>query len=141
KEHASGLASYRAEIRHVSDIDRQSAERPKTGGFLGRYGINPLSGERVPVWASDYVLCDYGTGAIMAVPAHDLRDMSFATAMDLPVRTVIDTGETNPEESGIATTVAGTNINSDELNGLSGDAAIAKAIELLETKGTGYTSV
>ena len=141
EEHATALASYREELKHVSDIDRQSAERPKTGVFLGRYGINPLSGERVPVWASDYVLSDYGTGAIMAVPAHDQRDMSFATAMDLPVRTVIDTGETNPEESGIATTVAGTNINSDELNGLSGDAAIAKAIELLETKGTGYTSV
>lgn len=141
EEHASALRAYREELKHVSDIDRQSAERPKTGVFLGRYGINPLSGERVPVWASDYVLSDYGTGAIMAVPAHDQRDMAFATAMELPIRTVIDTGEANPEESGVATTDAGTNINSGELNGLSGDDAIAKATQILETKGTGYASV
>ena len=140
-EHAQDLHEYREQLKHVSDIDRQAADRPKTGVFLGRYGINPLSGERVPVWASDYVLADYGTGAIMAVPAHDQRDMDFARAMDLPVRTVVDTGEDDPEDTGIATTDPGTNINSGELNGLTGDAAIAKAIELLAAKGTGYESV
>lgn len=140
-EHAEALEAYREELKHVSDIDRQAADRPKTGVFLGRYGINPLSGERVPVWASDYVLSDYGTGAIMAVPAHDQRDMDFARAMELPVRTVVDTGEDNPEETGIATTGPGTNVNSGELDGLSGEAAISKAIELLEAKGTGYQSV
>src|SRR5699024_1299087 len=141
EDHADALASYREELKHVSDIDRQSADRPKTGVFLGRYGINPLSGERVPVWASDYVLADYGTGAIMAVPAHDQRDMDFARAMNLPVRTVVDTGEDNPEDTGVATTESGTNINSGQLDGLSGQAAIDKAIELLAAKGTGEASV
>ena len=141
EEFAADLATYRDELKHVSDIDRQSTERPKTGVFLGRYGINPLSGERVPVWASDYVLSDYGTGAIMAVPAHDQRDMDFARAMDLPVRTVVDTGQDNPEETGQATTGTGANMNSGELDGLIGQAAIDKAIELLEAKGTGFQSV
>src|SRR5699024_12373946 len=90
---------------------------------------------------SDYVLSDYGTGAIMAVPAHDQRDMDFARAMDLPVRTVVDTGQDNPEETGQATTGTGANMNSGELDGLIGQAAIDKAIELLEAKGTGFQSV
>lgn len=140
-EHAEALRTYRDEVKHLSDIDRQSAERPKTGVFLGRYGINPLSGERVPVWASDYVLSDYGTGAIMAVPAHDQRDMDFARAMDLPVRMVVDTADDNPEHTGSATTEAGTNVNSEDLNGLAGNEAISKAIELLEAKETGFQSV
>ena len=141
EDFAEALNEYREQLKHVTDIDRQSTERPKTGVFLGRYGINPLSGERVPVWASDYVLADYGTGAIMAVPAHDQRDMDFARAMDLPVRTVVDTGQDDPETTGIATTEAGTNVNSGQLDGFSGDTAIAKAIELLADKGTGYESV
>ncbi|GAA2034433.1 leucine--tRNA ligase [Yaniella flava] len=140
-EQATALEAYRDQLKHVSDIDRQSADRPKTGVFLGRYGINPLSGERVPVWASDYVLADYGTGAIMAVPAHDQRDMDFARAMDLPVRMVVATDEENPEDTGVATTQAGSNVNSGDLDGLSGTEAISKAIELLEAKGTGYQSV
>lgn len=140
-EYAEALDAYRDEVKHLSDIDRQSAERPKTGVFLGRYGINPLSGERVPVWASDYVLSDYGTGVIMAVPAHDQRDMDFARSMNLPVRMVVDTGEDNPEHTGIATTEAGTNVNSEDLNGLSGSEAISKAVELLEARGTGFQSV
>ena len=141
EDQAQALAEYREQLQHVSDIDRQAADRPKTGVFLGRYGINPLSGERVPIWASDYVLADYGTGAIMAVPAHDQRDMDFARAMELPVRTVVDTGEDDPSQTGVATTDPGKNINSGELNGLSGDDAIAKSIELLSAKGTGYESV
>lgn len=141
EEQAAALKTYRDDLKHVSDIDRQSTDRPKTGVFLGRYGINPLSGERVPVWASDYVLSDYGTGAIMAVPAHDQRDMDFARAMDLPVRTVVDTGEDNPEDTGDATTGTGANINSGELDGLTGQAAIDKAIELLDVRGTGFKSV
>ena len=73
----------------------------KTGVFLGRYAVNPLNGEQLPVWAADYVLADYGTGAIMAVPAHDQRDLDFARAFDLPVRVVVDTGEEDPAVSGV----------------------------------------
>src|SRR5690606_3232223 len=69
------FADYLAEVSKISEIDRLSAERPKTGVFLQRYAINPVNGERLPVYASDYVLADYGTGAIMAVPAHDQRDL------------------------------------------------------------------
>ena len=75
-------------MRKLTDIDRQSTDREKTGVFLGRYAINPVNGERIPVWAADYVLADYGTGAIMAVPAHDQRDLDFARTFGLPVRVV-----------------------------------------------------
>ena len=74
-----------------TEIERHSTERPKTGVFLERYAINPVNGERLPIWAADYVLADYGHGAIMAVPAHDQRDLDFARTFDLPVRVVVDT--------------------------------------------------
>ncbi|TFB13173.1 leucine--tRNA ligase, partial [Microbacterium sp. 3H14] len=74
-----------------TDIDRQSTDRPKTGVFLERYAINPVNGEKLLVWAADYVLADYGHGAVMAVPAHDQRDLDFARAFDLPVKVVVDT--------------------------------------------------
>ena len=77
-----------------------STEREKTGVFLGVYAINPVNGERIPVWASDYVLADYGTGAIMAVPAHDQRDLDFARKFGLPVRVVVDTGLADPAADG-----------------------------------------
>ena len=83
---------YLAERRRRStEIERQSTDRPKTGVFLERYAINPINGERLPIWAADYVLADYGHGAVMAVPAHDQRDLDFARAFDLPVRVVVDT--------------------------------------------------
>ncbi len=93
-----------SDVRKETDIDRLSTERPKTGVFLGVTATNPVNGERMPVWAADYVLADYGTGAIMAVPAHDQRDLDFAQAFGLPVRRVVDTGEDNPEETCVATT-------------------------------------
>src|ERR1700722_14163285 len=74
-EHRDELAGYVAEVRKLTDIERQSTDREKTGVFLGRHAVNPVNGERIPVWAADYVLPDYGTGAIMAVPAHDQRDL------------------------------------------------------------------
>ena len=107
-ELASGSAienefkKYLEEVKAASDIDRLSTERAKTGIFLERYAINPVNGERIPIWASDYVLADYGTGAIMAVPAHDQRDLDFARAMKLPVRVVVETGEADPNEIGRA---------------------------------------
>ena len=87
----SRFGDYLDSVRAESDIDRLATDRPKTGVFLERYAINPVNGERLPIWAADYVLADYGHGAIMAVPAHDQRDLDFARAFDLPVRVVVDT--------------------------------------------------
>ena len=131
------FVSYLEKVKQANDIERLATDREKSGVFLERYAINPLSGERLPIWVSDYVLADYGTGAIMAVPAHDQRDMDFAKAMGLQVRTVVDTGEENPEVTFVATAGDGQLVNSGELNGLDKAAAIQKAIEILETKGTG----
>ncbi|GAA5229637.1 leucine--tRNA ligase [Arthrobacter cryoconiti] len=136
-ENAEALSDYREQVKALSDIERQSTERPKTGVFTGRFAINPLTGEKLPVWAADYVLADYGTGAIMAVPAHDQRDLDFAKAFGLPVRSVVDAGSSDPEATGIATVGEGTLINSGELNGLSKSEAIPAAIEILEKLGTG----
>ncbi len=141
-DQAQALEDYREQIKALSDIDRQSSEREKTGMFTGRYAINPLNGAKLPVWASDYVLADYGTGAIMAVPAHDQRDLDFAKKFDLPIVTVLDVeGEEDPAESGIATAGDGVLINSGELTGLPKAEAIAKATELVEAAGTGEGKV
>src|SRR5690606_28896766 len=91
-EQRPAFEAYRAEVAKLSDIERLSTEKEKTGVFLGRYAINPVNGERIPVWAADYVLSDYGHGAIMAVPAHDQRDLDFARKFGLPVRVVVHTG-------------------------------------------------
>jgi len=157
------FADYLAQVQKTSEIDRQSADRPKTGVFLDRYAINPVNGERLPIWAADYVLADYGHGAVMAVPAHDQRDLDFARAFDLPVKVVVDTtapitgalpvieldedgvpiepleslDDQHPAKTGIALTGDGRMINSGELNGLSKRNAIARAIEQLEAAGTG----
>ena len=88
--------AYLEQTKQATEIERQSTDRPKTGVFLGVHAINPVNGERIPVYAADYVLADYGTGAIMAVPAHDQRDLDFARAFELPVREVVDTGEPDP---------------------------------------------
>jgi leucyl-tRNA synthetase len=128
---------YLETVKAASDIDRLATDRVKTGLFLNRYAINPVNNEKIPIWASDYVLADYGTGAIMAVPAHDQRDLDFAKAMNLPVRVVIDTGLEDPNLSGVATSGDGVVINSDLINGLSKDVAIAKIIKELESKRVG----
>ena len=144
-----------AACRSTSEIERQSTDRPKTGVFLERYAINPINGERLPIWAADYVLADYGHGAVMAVPAHDQRDLDFARAFDLPVRVVVDTTapitgaipvieldengvpidpgadadslvDIDPALTGIALTGEGRMINSGPLDGLSKRNAIAR---------------
>jgi len=132
--------SYLEKIKAASDIDRLATDRPKTGVDLKRFAINPVNGEKLPIWASDYVLADYGTGAIMAVPAHDQRDLDFARAMKLPVRVVLETGEEDPNVSGIATTGDGTLINSGSLNGLSKEAAITAINKQLEADGLGKSA-
>jgi len=128
---------YLESVKAASDIDRLATDRVKTGVFLNRYAINPVNGEKIPIWASDYVLADYGTGAIMAVPAHDQRDLDFAKAMKLPVRVVIDTGLEDPNISGIATDGDGKVINSGSISGLAKDEAINKIIGELESKKLG----
>ncbi|WP_420713841.1 leucine--tRNA ligase [Arthrobacter sp. H14-L1] len=136
-EHAPALSEYREQVKKLSEIERQSTEREKTGVFTGRYAVNPLNGEKLPVWAADYVLADYGTGAIMAVPAHDQRDLDFARAFALPVRVVLDTGQEDPAVSGLAATGEGVLVNSGELDGLAKDEAISAAVGILQRLGTG----
>ncbi|WP_198147873.1 leucine--tRNA ligase [Microbacterium sp. XT11] len=156
--------AYLSEVQKSSDIDRQSTDRPKTGVFLERYAINPVNGEKLPIWAADYVLADYGHGAVMAVPAHDQRDLDFAREFGLPIKVVVDTtapitgampvievddegvpidtgaptlDEQHPSVTGVALSGEGRMINSGDLNGLSKRNAIARAIEQLEASGTG----
>ncbi len=133
----SEFRTYFDSVKAASDIDRLATDRPKSGIFLERFATNPVNGERIPIWASDYVLADYGTGAIMAVPAHDQRDLDFARAMKLPVRTVVETDGEDPATSGIATAGEGKLINSGSLNGLSSEAAIAKINGELAAKKLG----
>src|SRR5690606_13180151 len=155
-------AAYLAEVQKSTEIERQDAAREKTGIPLGRYAINPVNGERIPVWTADYVLADYGHGAVMAVPAHDQRDLDFARTYGLPVRVVVDvtaplTGAVpvvtpemleNPDAArdlaaldplvtGEALPGEGRMINSGPLDGLSKQHAIRRVIELLEEAGTG----
>ena len=127
---------YLEKVKASSEMDRLDTSREKTGVFLERYAINPVNGEKIPVYAADYVLADYGTGAIMAVPAHDQRDLDFARTFDLPVNVVVES-DTNPLETGIATTDNGVLINSGPLDGLTKVEAIPRMIEILTERGTG----
>jgi leucyl-tRNA synthetase len=140
-EHLAELHAYLTEVGKLTDIDRQSTERPKTGVFLGRFAINPVNGERIGVWAADYVLPDYGTGAIMAVPAHDQRDLDFARAFGLPVRVVVATDEPDPAQTWIATPGEGTLVNSGPFSGLSKTDGIAAIAATLEQRGEGRAAV
>ncbi len=132
--------SYLEKIKADSDIDRLATDRPKSGVFLNRYAINPVNGAKLPIWVSDYVLADYGTGAIMAVPAHDQRDLDFAKAFALPVVVVVETGEEDPNTSGVATTGDGKLVNSGALNGLNKADAIAAINSQLEKDGLGKSA-
>jgi leucyl-tRNA synthetase len=135
------FSAYLEQVRHVSEIDRLAEGRAKTGVSLGRVAINPVSGEEIPVWAADYVLADYGTGAIMAVPAHDQRDLDFARRFDLPVRMVVDTGEPDPAETGIATTGDGRLVSSGRYDGMTKDEAIAAVAADLAGEDRGESAV
>jgi len=154
---------YLERTQRLTEIERQDADRPKTGVPLGRFAINPVTGERIPIWAADYVLADYGHGAVMAVPAHDQRDLDFARAYGLPVRVVVDTtapvtgaipiiptdpetgepmipvsiAEIDPASTGKALAGDGRLTNSGPLDGLSKQHAIRRMIEKLEADGTG----
>ena len=150
---------YLVQVQNSTEIERQATDREKTGVFLERYAVNPANGERLPIWAADYVLADYGHGAVMAVPAHDQRDLDFARRFDLPVVVVVDTTAAvtgmipvitqdmidgteeltslDPARTGIALTGEGRLINSGALNGLSKNTAIKRMIEQLAADGTG----
>lgn len=137
---AADFNQYLEQVKAASDIDRLATDRPKTGVFLHRYAINPVNGERLPVYASDYVLADYGTGAIMAVPAHDQRDLDFARAFDLPVRVVV-ASDTDPAVTGEATADDGVHVNSGPLDGLDKEAAIDAMVDQLAAEGKGGAAV
>ncbi|MDO4485784.1 MAG: leucine--tRNA ligase [Bacillota bacterium] len=142
-EYESAVDKYLDEVQHLSDIERTSTTKEKTGVFIGRYCINPLNGKRVPIFISDYVLMDYGTGAIMAVPAHDQRDFEFAKAFNLEIIPVVD-----PEDPEIdlynlkeAFAAEGKMINSGKFDGMNNKEAIEKVIEYLEEEGIGKKTI
>jgi len=153
---------YLEQVQKSTEIERQDATREKTGVSLDRWAINPVNGERIQIWTADYVLADYGHGAVMAVPAHDQRDLDFARKFSLPVRVVLDTnapitaaipvleldenGEAilpddlpplDPAVTGKALVGDGRMMNSGPLDGISKSNAIKKIIEILEAAGTG----
>ena len=127
------VLKYQEKVAHKSDLERTDLNKDKTGVFTGAYAVNPLNDEKIPIWIADYVLASYGTGAIMAVPAHDQRDYEFAKKFDLPIIPVLEGG--NVEEEAFVSD--GAHINSGPLDGLNKDDGIKKAIELLEDKNVG----
>lgn len=136
-EQKQAVENYIKEVSRKSDLERTDLAKEKTGVFTGAYAINPANNEKLPIWIADYVLLTYGTGAIMAVPAHDERDWEFAKKFDLPIKEVVSGG--NIEEG--AFTGDGVHINSGFLDGLNKEEAIAKMIEWLEENGYGKKKV
>ncbi len=136
-EQQSEVAAYKAKIASKSDLERTDLNKNKTGAFTGAYGINPINGEKIPIWIADYVLASYGTGAIMAVPAHDGRDFEFAKKFDLPIKAVIAGGDISQE----AYTGDGTHINSGFLDGLNKQDAIDEAVVWLEEHKAGHKQI
>lgn len=133
EDQKQAVADYVEAASHKSDLERTDLAKEKTGVFTGAYAVNPLNGDKLPIWVADYVLVSYGSGAVMAVPAHDQRDYEFAQQFDLPIKAVIEGGDLEKE----AYTGDGVHIHSEELDGLGKDEAIQKAIEILEAKGAG----
>ena len=131
------VEAYEKKIETKSDLERTDLNKDKTGVFTGSYGINPVNGDKIPIWIADYVLASYGTGAIMAVPAHDQRDWDFAKKFDLPITPVIEGGDVEDAPY----TEDGVHINSDFLNGMDKQTAIDKMIDWLEDKGVGHKKV
>ncbi|WP_160674210.1 leucine--tRNA ligase [Clostridium sp. C8-1-8] len=139
EEFKSAVESYKEEAKKQSDIERQSITREKTGVFTGSYAINPINNREVPIWVGDYVLATYGTGAVMAVPAHDDRDYAFATKYNLPIERVINSK--NGEGAELPYTEYGVLVNSGEFDGLTTEEAKVKVVEKLAKNGTGEQKV
>ncbi|HEU65558.1 MAG TPA: leucine--tRNA ligase [Chloroflexi bacterium] len=140
-EHKAAVDEYIAWCRRQTEYERVALGKEKTGVFLGSYVVNPMSRERVPIWIADYVLPTYGTGAVMAVPAHDERDLEFARRFKLPVRTVIAPPGWRGEELTEAYPGSGTMVNSGEFDGLPSDQGYEAICALLEEKGWGRRKV
>ncbi len=142
-EYEAAVKAYQEECQHKSEIERTSLTKEKTGVFTGCYGINPVNGKKVPIFISDYVMMDYGTGAIMAVPAHDQRDFEFAKKFNLDIVPVVDTqnpeiGINNLTEAFVA---EGTMINSGKYTGMNNKEAIEEITKDLEADGLGKAQV
>lgn len=141
-EFKKAVEEYRNSVKSLSEIERTSTVKEKTGVPTGAFAINPVNGEKVPIWIADYVLASYGTGCVMAVPAHDERDFAFAKKFNLPIRKVIlkdGTGEN--DELLEAFTEVGTMINSEQFNGLPSDTGIEKVTDFLESKNQGKKKI
>ena len=136
-EQEAAVAEYVAEAAKKSELNRTDLAKEKTGVFTGAYAINPVNGKEIPIWIADYVLASYGTGAIMAVPAHDERDYEFAKTFDLEIIPVLDGGDV----AVAAYTEDGPHVNSEFLDGLNKEDAMDKIISWLEEKGVGKKEV
>ncbi|EMA6344691.1 leucine--tRNA ligase [Bacillus cytotoxicus] len=137
EDQKEAVEAYIDVVKSKSDLERTELAKEKTGVFTGAYAINPVNGEKLPIWIADYVLASYGTGAVMAVPAHDERDYEFAKTFDLPMKEVVKGGDITKE----AYTADGEHIDSAFLNGLNKEEAIAKMIEWLEVTSAGNQKV
>ena len=142
-QYEPAVAAYLDRVQHMTDIERTSTANEKTGEFIGRYAINPVNGKKVPIYISDYVLMDYGTGAIMAVPAHDQRDFEFAKKFGLDIIPVVDTDDPEIDVYNLKEAFAaeGNMINSEMFTGMNNKEAIVKIIDYLEEKGIGKKSI
>ena len=142
-EHRAAVEAYVAEARRETEIERMSAEREKTGVFIGSHAINPMTSERIPIWVADYVLPGYGTGAIMAVPAHDERDGAFARRFSLPIRNVVRpaSGELPEDRAFVAHTAGEVLVDSGEFSGMPASEAIGVITRQLADLGIGGPEV
>lgn len=142
-EYEAAVKAYQEECQHKSEIERTSLSKEKTGVFTGCYGINPVNGKKVPIFISDYVMMDYGTGAIMAVPAHDQRDFEFAKKFDLDIVPVVDTQNPEIDINNLteAFVAEGTMINSGKYTGMNNKEAIEEITKDLEADGLGKAQV
>jgi len=138
-EHRAAVEAYIAETRKVSDIDRMSTVRAKTGVFTGSYAIHPITGAKVPIWAADYVIAGYGTGVVMAVPGHDERDYEFARTFNLPIQRVIRSADGAPDELPFCD--KGILVNSGEFDGMDSATAIKAIVAKLEPAGLGSLKI
>jgi len=134
--HRGRVVQYQQEAARQSEIERLSTDREKTGVSTGAFATNPFTGERMPIWIADYVLLSYGTGAIMAVPAHDERDFEFAQKYSLPVRQVVQSTD-SAEVQDVAFSGSGVMVNSGEFDGLGSDEGKERVIAALEERGIG----
>jgi leucyl-tRNA synthetase len=135
------VRAYQSAARKKSDLERTDLSKEKTGAFTGAFALNPVNGEKTPVWIADYVLATYGTGAIMAVPAHDQRDYEFATKFGLPIKEVVRPADGSTPESGKAFCDEGINVNSGMIDGLHTVEAKKKICAYLEAKNLGRATI